>query len=253
MPFIMKKFAFFASLFLLAACGSTTTISTTSPTSPSPSVSQNTGQPNQPVNFTPPIPKSVMDGIGPVNIAESNFYFAGDFQVADGMPLFYDCMAGANIPIATDKGVYQELLTRYNNMASTSGEVLRARIHGYFVNEPTVDYPKKLVVTYVNSLTKGTICDRQKQLPGVWTADLIGTEKGTVVLKLTNTFDFTYDITTASGTNTIRGSWMMTSGGEIGLFYLDITKLLGHSIAFNPNNMTLFMPTQTGTLIFKKN
>ncbi|MEG0993239.1 MAG: hypothetical protein RR212_06475 [Bacteroidales bacterium] len=243
----MRKLIFI-SLIVLSACGSSAVMTTGSSTP----MNQTPAQNQQSPNFTPPVPASTFQGIGPVNIAESNFYFAGDFQILDGMPLFYDCMAGANIPIATGKGVYKQLADQYKTKITNAGEILRAKIHGYFIDQPTTDYPKQLVVTYVNDLAKGTVCTRQKELPGTWNADLVGATKGTVALTLTNTFDFTAKITTATGTTTIKGSWMMTSPEEIGLFYTDMTTFLGHSASFNPNNMTMFVPTQTGTLILKK-
>ncbi|MGL4292135.1 MAG: hypothetical protein ACRCSQ_00915 [Bacteroidales bacterium] len=254
----MKKLFLFAAV-LLSACG-TTTISTTGPATPSvPNSSSIPAIPTQPAQpayqgggIGPVIVKNMNQGLGPVNIAESNFFFAGDFQIIDNQALFYDCMAGANIPLVTDKGVYNQLAEKYRAMAGTSGEVVRARIHGYFVDRPTSDYPRQLVVTYVNELSQGSICDRTKQLPGTWVAQLIGMEKGTVTLKLDNKFDFTATIAASSGTQNISGGWRMTSPQEVSLFYTTITPLMGNSVSFNPNNMTLFVPTQRGTLIFKK-
>lgn len=249
----MKKIAIL-SLLVLAACGSSASLPTGS-SSMGGSVPPTQQTPQQVIehsNFTPSIPATAYQGPGPVNLAESNFYFEGDFQIMQGAPLFYDCMAGANIPIATDKGIYQQLADQYKTKATTTGEILKVKLHGYFIDQPTVDYPKQLVITYINDLAKGTICANQKSLPGTWNADLVGAEKGTVALTLTNTFGFMANITTAQGTTMVKGSWMMTSADEIVLIYTDMTTHLGHSVAFNPNNMTLFVPTQTGTLIFKK-
>ncbi|MEG1587173.1 MAG: hypothetical protein RR346_09880 [Bacteroidales bacterium] len=246
----------YLSLFILAGCGSGVTLTSSYPqpnaNQPSPNPVPVNTNPNQQVpNWTTPEPNNNM-GIGPVIVSKSNFYFAGDFQIMNGTPLFYDCMAGANIPIATDKGIYQEVASRYNSLVTNQGDILRAQFRGYFVDEPTSDYPKKLVISYINDLAAGPICERQKELPGNWSASLIGSEKGSVTLSMTNTFDFTCEIVTNTGTEKISGSWMMTSGQEIVLFYTTVSRLMGHSIAFNPNNMTLFIPTQSGTLIFKK-
>lgn len=246
----MKKLTLFASILALAACGTTTNTTTSVPATPlTPAESV---PPQRGMALIPTTPNVKVEYLGPANMEQSNFYFAGEFQIIDGKPLFYDCMAGANIPIATNQGDYKELLNHYKNAATSLNEILRAQLRGYFVPEATEDYPKKLVVTYVNSMTKGMPCSRQEQLPGTWTAELTGAQKGTVTLNLTNTFNFSCDITTDSGTNSITGSWMMTSSGEIGLFYSTITKHLGHSVAFNPKNMTLFVPTESGTLTFKK-
>ena len=247
----MKNLVYLTSI-LLVACGSGATMTTSTPSPVPPTTTQTPYQIEQKANWTTPAPTNMNQGVGPVNLAESNFYFAGDFQIMESIPLFYDCMAGANIPIATDKGIYDQLATQYKNKITSAGEILKAQLHGYFINEATVDYPKKLVITYINDLSKGTICPRQKELPGTWTANLIGAQKGTVTLTLTNTFDFKCKITTDNGTEDVAGSWMMTSAQEIVLLFTTRTKYLGNNVAFNPNNMTLFIPTQTGTLIFKK-
>lgn len=245
----MKRLLY-PALFLLAACGSGTMVQKTSQT-----VSPNNLTPaqiEQKADWTTPIP-SINQGLGPVNMAASNFYYSGDFRIVENQPLFYDCLAGVDIPIATEKGAYQQLKNLYDKTTGTTQSVVRATFRGYLIDNPgNPSSPKQLVVAYVNDLTKNSSCNRQIQLSGKWSAPLIGMEKGRATLELYNNFTFKSIVNSSAGIKEIRGNWNMTSEHTIVLLYETNSINLGHDLSFNPQNMTLFMPTQKGTLILKK-
>ena len=250
----MRTIVIFGSLLLLAACASTKQPSASADAQivPSAQEAQKLGFTAQESDFTPLLTRPSLGGVGPVLQSQSNFYFAGDLQITDGKPQFYDCMAGTNIPIATGKGVYSELASLYAAKATHPGEILKAQLHGYFIGQETPDYPHTLVVTYVNSLAKGIVCTQSQSLPGQWTASLPGTTAGTAELTITPTFEFTCKLNVGGQSSAITGSWMMTTGSQIELFYLTDSPYLGHNLAFNPEKGTLFVPTDKGVLTFSR-
>ncbi|MEG1617254.1 MAG: hypothetical protein RR202_12465 [Bacteroidales bacterium] len=262
----MKKLFYTVALsFLLGACSTSSQMGSSqmgSSQSSNPStvigVNQKTFQEKErqiaeKSDWTTPLPSNVGMGIGPVNIAASNFYFEGNLQIIDNMPTFYDCAAGVNLPIATDQGIYSEVSKQYGSAVTEPGGVMRGKFRGYLVDNPGAPYPKKLVITYIVGWQKdAAMCDQQKVLTGKWNAQLAAAYNGNIVLTLTNDFSFSATISSAKGNSEVKGSWMLTSDTDIVFFYTTINPYMGHSGSYNPKNMTMFVPTSSGTLILKK-
>ena len=112
------------------------------------------------------------------------------------------------------------------------------------------EYPHQLVISYLNGMQPFRACDPAKTLCREWKTSLIGSHKGNVILFMGNDFSFKYIVETEGKTLTLNGSWYMTGVEEISFFFTEEFKYMGHSATINPNTMTLFLPTPTGTLIF---
>lgn len=269
----MKKL-FYALGFLLmtAACSTTAPVTSTNPgTEPQmepgpviPSGTKGTAwgyntkemqkkqfQSQEKSNFTP-MP-TVNQGIGPVNIAASNFYFSGNMQIQNNTPIFYDCAVGANLPIATDKGAYQQVSQAYMKAAATPGAPVHMTFRGYLMDNPGNNSPQSVVITYLSGTSTDTgVCQDGKTLSGSWSASLIGRYQGKADLQLNKDFSFVYKVVSEGNTLEMKGGWMLTSATDVTFFFLEGNNFMGHTASFNPNNMSLFMPTSSGTLIFKK-
>jgi hypothetical protein len=204
-------------------------------------------------NFTPDMLRPSLDGIGPVSMARSNFYFGGILTIGQSSELrLYDCMAGTTIPIAIGRGLSDELVMQYNALTKEAAQPVYANLQGYLINEPTDAYPKKLYVSYIEGLNTDTsVCASTETLPGRWTTTLANNQ-GSIELNITPTFDFTCTINLGKEPTKVAGSWMMTSADQIEFFYLTDSDYLGHNVAFNPQQQTLFVTTAHGVLTFKR-
>jgi hypothetical protein len=255
-----KAITIFSTLLLLGACASSRQQSASTSTEasrqsivPTAQQAEQLGFTAQEDNFTPGIPRPSLDGIGPVSMARSNFFFGGVLSVGQsGEPQLYDCMAGTTIPIATGRGLGDDLVKQYDALTKQANQPVYAKLQGYLINEPTDAYPKKLYVSYIGGLDAGTsACASTEALPGRWTA-LLADRQGSIELNITPTFDFTCTINLGKELTTVAGSWMMTSVSQIEFFYLADSDYLGHNVAFNPQQQTLFVTTARGVLTFKR-
>lgn len=261
----MKKLLLLGlSVFLMAACSSTkqSAYRTQWNASQTPQIQPSAPEtgavpgmnPYQNTGIGPAVIPNQNMGIGPVNIAASNFYFAGNFQLENGVPVFYDCLAGTNLPIATDQGVYADVLKRYREIAPT-GESVYVKMRGFTIPNPDKTsgaYPYKLVISYLNGMQTHRSCNPLQTLVGNWSASLVGAHPGTAYLYIGNDFSFNLEVKTNSQNYKLNGSWNLTGAEELYFFYKEEMKYMGHESTINPNTMTIFLPTPSGTLILKK-
>ena len=175
-------------------------------------------------------------GVGPVNIAASNFYFKGELKKNGGDLSLYNCYTGQEIPLAKDQGIYNEL----NNLTNPN-----IAIRGFIkkVNNQNI-----LTATYYLG-EQQTGCLTSENMVGKWKCT--GIDKLTLVINPDYTFALNLDKPHDKSID-IKGEWLLTSPTAIFFSYYIISPYFNHNGIFHQDRGYITVHTVDGDIIFEK-
>ena len=212
------------SATMLWACGTTATI-----------------QPSG-VNTSTTAMPSVKQGIGPVNMALSNFYYSGEVSMKDFNPYFFSCASGQTLPIARE-AAFQSLINRYANLNPTETQPMFATLRGYTrmgENGP------ELVVTYITSLSIDERCEMSANVTGTYVGFIPNAANPMYQIGITlNASGQLIAVVFVGNTNHVQerivGTWNLISNSTISLSYLTPSTYIAHTVTIGSEPNTLIM------------
>ena len=124
-------------------------------------------------------------GLGPVNIAASNFLYKGELKEVNGKLNLLDCFTGRLIPINNKSGIYSDLFSKFQTSYSQPVYVV---IRG-FINQNKKSQTT-LTATYLNNSYEGQ-CNDSDLITGNWISDSMSTSPEGISLTINDYFSFT--------------------------------------------------------------
>ena len=196
----------------------------------------------QPVNLTP-VQRPDLDGIGPVNIAASNFYFDGTLILNNGNLSLNNCQTGTVIPFAKNKGIYNDLFSIYQSNYNKNTFV---RIRG-FIPAQTQGSDLMIFPTHLVGHVESE-CNSSADITGIWVSDSLGNRADGISIQFNKDFTFVFKTKLPENNKVISGEWLFTSPTSIFLSYLEVTDILNHNATFNIASDKIFIPTDKGKI-----
>ncbi|MGL6179747.1 MAG: hypothetical protein ACRC13_11200 [Tannerellaceae bacterium] len=204
---------------------------------------------------TPPTPQELAvennypASPGPVNIAESNFYFCGEVSSDANGSYFTDCATGVKLTIAK-AGDYDDVAKEYTQMQPKGEKPVLGEFRGYFM--PNDKGVQQLVISDITGWRQDESCTTQKNITGTYICMLPSKEKATEEMKLTVGKDYqfsviTLDLKDRKQTSKVDGSWNLLQADQANLNYLIQDSTMSHFATINYSNNTISWTDNDGT------
>lgn len=192
---------------------------------------------------------SESEGIGPVDLAESNFFYAGELVINNNESSLKVCATGVKLPIVNSKGVFDALHQRYTEVFPASRSVF-VMIRGYQAPHPTdSNLPDSLVVTYLTDMQANVVCAPNSNILGTYTAQY--TDKYiTLAIYPNYKYSFkTLDGNNRSVINELKGNWELLGMNNLMISYITKEDMLAPNADINYADQTISWVTQNGQKI----
>lgn len=192
---------------------------------------------------------------GPVNIAESNFYFCGEVSSDANGSYFTDCATGAKLTIAKT-GDYDDVAKEYTQMQPKGEKPVLGEFRGYFA--PNDKGGQQFVISDITGWRQDETCTTQKNITGTYICMVPSKEKATEEMTLTVGKDYqfsviTLDLKDKKQTAKVDGSWNLIQADQVSLNYLAQDSTLSHTATINYSNNTISWTDNGGaTFTFTK-
>lgn len=197
----------------------------------------------EPVNLTPHYQSG---GIGPVNIAASNFFFKGELRQSAGSLSLFDCFTATTIPIDSKNGIYSELFSKYQSMYVSPVFV---ELRGFISKNPSS--ANQLVASYLINMHESS-CQPNQIITGNWISNSMGTSPDGILVEINPDYTFNLKINLPEKNLNISGIWSMLSNYSIFFSYQQVTQYFSHTGTFSQENDVIIIPTDKGAITLKK-
>lgn len=186
---------------------------------------------------------------GPVNIAESNFYFCGEVSSDANGSYFTDCATGTKLTIAK-AGDYDDVAKEYTQMQPKGEKPVLGEFRGYFA--PNNEGGQQFVISDITGWRQDETCTTQKNITGAYICMVPSKEKATEEMTLTVGKDYqfsviTLDLKDKKQTSKVDGSWNLLQADQVSLNYLAQDSTLSHTATINYSNNTISWTDNGGT------
>lgn len=183
------------------------------------------------VDKTPPIEMPQPEGIGPVDIDKSNFFYAGDLIINNITSTLDVCATGKKVIVVNYLGAFDQLHKYYIKVYPSSKKVF-AMVRGYMLSKPTdMQVPDSLVVTHLIDMKADIICAPNNNLVGTYNGSYT-TKQGksmNLILTLGNKNQLLFVVKGATSDSMIEqtgGEWQLLDMNKLMISYMSDSEYL---------------------------
>ena len=185
-------------------------------------------------------------GLGPVNVAASNFFFKGELKEQNGKLSLYDCFTSQIIPINNKSAIYTDLFSKFQSLYSAPVFV---DMRGFLTTNKKSQ--TTLTATYLNNIYEAE-CNPSQNITGRWISDSMGTSPEGISLTVNSDYTFNLKFTLPNHQSSINGEWQMISNNSIFFSYQELNQYFSHNGTFSEDNNTLVISTDSGAITLKR-
>ena len=200
-----------------------------------------------------PLPES----IGPVDVAKSNFFYAGDLIINNQTSTLEVCATGQKVTLVNYLGDFEKLHQYYIKIYPSSKKVF-AMIRGYMLPKPAEkQVPDSLVVTHLIDMKADIICAPNNNLVGSYNGSYTTKQGKTVdlILSMGNQNQFIFVVKGAKAESIISqigGKWQLLDINKLMISYMSESIYLSPQATVDYKTQTISWSNNHGDRIILK-
>ena len=198
------------------------------------------------------------ESIGPVDVAKSNFFYAGDLMINNQTATLEVCATGQKVTLVNYLGAFDQLHKYYIKVYPSSKKVF-AMVRGYMLPKAADKHvPDSLVVTHLIDMKADIICAPNNNLVGTYNGSYTTKQGKTVDLILTmgneNQFLFVVKGAKSDGLiSQIGGEWQLLDINKLMISYMSESVYLAPQATIDYKMQTISWSNNHGdSIILKK-
>ena len=198
------------------------------------------------------------EGIGPVDVAKSNFFYAGDLIINNQTSTLEVCATGKKVNLVNYLGAFDQLQKYYIKVYPSSKKVF-AMVRGYILPKPAdKQVPDSLVVTHLIDMKADIICAPNNNLVGTYNGSYTTKQGKTVdiILTMGNENQFIFVVKgdkSESIISQIGGEWQLLDINKLMISYMSESVYLSPQATIDYKTQSISWSNNQGeSIILKK-
>jgi hypothetical protein len=191
---------------------------------------------------------------GPVDVAKSNFFYAGDLIITKQTSTLQVCATGNKVTLVNDLGAYDKLHQYYTKVYPSSKSVF-AMVRGYMLPKSEgKQATDSLVVTDLIDMKADLICAPNNNLVGSYNGTYTTKqgEKVNIILSMSKDNQFLFVVKGAKSDSMIEqvaGEWQLLSMNQLMISYMTESNYLSPQASINYKTQTITWSNSQGDSI----